>query len=111
MAGPAENQLFTPEDGGLGVFLACTTVSARVAFPSPRNGSVYCVNNLGLDNVFLAFGSSDVVATTAYMSFPPGLTYIGIPTAGGSGAPTHVAGITQTGTVDVQVSLGTLTIV
>lgn len=111
MAGPAENQLFTPEDGGLGVFLACTTVSASAAFPSPTNGSVYCVNNLGLDNVFLAFGRSGVVATTAYLSFPPGLTYIGIPNAGGGSAPTHVAGITASGSVDVQISLGTLTVV
>lgn len=110
--GPFERQIFTPEDGGAGVFLTCTTSSSRAAFPNPSNGSIYCVNNLGLDNVFLALGRSDIVATTAYMSFPPGLTYIGIPHAGSrTGAPTHVAGITQTGSVDVQISLGTLSVV
>lgn len=110
--GPNERQIFTPEDGGLGVFLSCTTVSARAAFPSPSNGSVYCVNNLGLTNVFLALGFASIVATTAYMSYPPGLSYVGIPNAGSrTGAPTHVAGITQSGSVDVQISLGTLSVV
>ena len=109
MSGPFENPLFLPSAGGLGVFLSCTTSSSRAQFPAPKDGAVYCVNNLGLDNVFLAFGDSAIVATTAYLSFPPGLSYIGIPHAGGSGAPTHVAGITQTGSVDVQISLGNLT--
>lgn len=109
MPGPFENPLFIPTGGGLGVFLSCTTISARAAFPAPKDGSTYCVNNLGLDNVFIAFGNSVIVATTAYLSFPPGLTYIGIPHAGGGSAPTHVAGITQTGSVDVQISLGNLT--
>lgn len=110
MAGPNELQFFTPVNGGLGVFLTCTTSSSRVAFPDPRprKASTYCVNNLGLDNVFLAFGDVTIVATTAYLSFPPGLTYIGIPNAGSSDAPTHVAGITQAGSVDVQISLGSL---
>lgn len=109
MAGPNELQLFTPSAGGLGVFLACTSASSRAAFPSPRDGAVYCVNNLGLDNVFLAFGDSAIVATTAYLACPPGLTYLGIPNAGGSGAPTHVAGITESLTINVQISLGSIT--
>lgn len=109
--GGFEFRLFTPEDGGLGAFLSCTSVSARAAFPSPANGSVYCVNNQGLDNVSLAFGRSDVVATNAYLTFPPGLTYIGVPNAGGGSAPTHFAGITTGATVPVQITLGTLTVV
>lgn len=63
MSGPNELQFFTPANGGLGVFLTCTTSSSRVAFPDPRpaKAGLYCVNNLGLDNVFLAFGTVAIV--------------------------------------------------
>ena len=105
-----ECNLFTPVYGGLGAFLACTTSTARVAIPNPRSGSIYCVNNLGLVPVFLAFGDGAIVATTSYMAFPPGLAYVAIPNAGGSGAPTYVAGITASSTADVQISIGDMVV-
>lgn len=104
--GPFENGLFTPQNGGLGAYLSCTAVSSRVAFPSPMEGSVFQVNNLGTDYVFLAFGDQTVAATTSYTAFPPGLTYIGIPNARGGGAPTYFAGITTGATVPVQITAG-----
>lgn len=103
-----ENRLFTPTGGGLGASLACTGTSSRVALPSPTVGSVFCVNNLGLDNVFLAFGNASIVATTSYMAFAPGVSYIGIPNAGGSGAPTYLAGITGGSSITVQVTPGNM---
>lgn len=112
MAGNLETPLFTPEGGGLGVLLSCTGVSSRGAIPSPSEGSVYAVTNLGTDNAFLAFGNSTVVATTSYMAFPPGVSYIGIPHAGSrTAAPTHIAGITTGATVAVQITNGSLSVV
>jgi len=109
--GPTESTLFVPQNGGAGATLACTTSSSRVALPDPTNGSVLCINNLGLDYVHLAFGDSSVVATTSYLAFPPGLSYMAIPNARGGSAPTYFAGITVSGTITVQVSAGGLTVV
>lgn len=111
--GPSECMLFVPQDGGLGVLLTCTSssgTSSRTAFPDPTESSVYEINNLGADPVMLAFGNSSVVATTSYKAVQPGTTYMGIPNAGGSGAPTHVAGICLSGaaTTFVQISAGNL---
>lgn len=109
--GPFEDALFVPQNGGLGVLLTCTTssgTSSRTALPSPREGSVFCINNLSADPVSLAFGDSSVVATTSYAMYQPGTTYLGVPNARGSGAPTHVAGITLANTVYVQITAGNL---
>ena len=105
--GRDETELFIPQNGGLGVLLTCTGTATRAAFPSPMQGSIFCVSNVDTDPVSLAFGDGNVVATTSYMMFWPGLTFIGIPNARGSGSPTHVSGITLGGTVRVQISAGT----
>lgn len=109
--GPIECTLFVPQNGGLGASLACTAASSRVAFPSPTEGSVFCINNLGTDYVYLAFGDSSVVATTSHLAFPPGLSYMAIPNARGGGAPTYFAGITGGAAITVQISAGGLTTV
>lgn len=102
-----ENTLFTPANGGLGAVLTCSGTTARVALPEPRDGNAWAINNTGTDNVSLAFGDDDTIeATLAYLSFPPGISYIGIPNAGGSGAPTWMAGITAGETFDVQITAG-----
>lgn len=100
--------IFVPVVNGLGVRLSCTDTSSRIAFPSPKAGDVYRVLNMGTDYVALAFGDSSVTATTSYTTFPPGENFIGIPNAGGSGAPTYVAGITTGETVVVQISNGNM---
>lgn len=99
---------FIPNNGGLGVRLSCTGTSSRTAIPSPTTGDTYRILNMGSDYVSLAFAGSTVLATTSYISFQPGESFLGIPNAGGSGAPTWVAGITTGSTVAVQISLGTL---
>ena len=109
--GPNECTLFVPQNGGLGASLSCTGSSSRVAFPDPTAGSVYCINNTGTDYVWLAFGDSSVVATTSYMAFPPGLSYMAIPNARGGSAPTYFAGITGGATIVVQITAGGLTTV
>lgn len=101
-----ECTLFAPVNGGLGAFLSCGAVSTRVALPSPTLGSLWAINNTGTDYVFLAFGDSSVTATTSYAAFPPGLTYWGIPYAGGNSAPGYMAGITTGPTIAVQISVG-----
>jgi hypothetical protein len=99
---------FTPVNGGLGALLSCTSSSSRVALPNPTLGSIWQINNIGTDFVSLAFGNSSVEATTSYITFGPGISQMGIPNAGGSGAPTHMAGITSGTTVLVQITAGIL---
>jgi hypothetical protein len=101
-----EYPLFIPTGGGLGASLSCTGTSSSAAIPNPTLGSIWCINNTGTDYVHLAFGGSGIVATTAYMAFPPGLSYVGIPDAKGGGAPTYVAGITGGATITVQITVG-----
>lgn len=98
--------LFTPLNNGLGVSLTCGSSTNRAAFPNPTQGSVWAVNNTGLDYVFLAFDGPTIESTLACMAFAPGITYVGIPNAGGSGAPTHVAGITAAASIIVQITAG-----
>lgn len=105
---PDDGVLFSPVNGGLGATLTCTGSSSSVALPTPTLGTVFCITNTGTDYVWLAFGNSGVVATSSYLAFPPGLTYIGIPNARGSGAPTHVAGISGGSSIVVQISSGVL---
>lgn len=110
--GPNEWILFIPQNGGLGVLLSCTDssgTSSRTALPNPTQSSVFQINVLDADPVMLAFGDDDIVATTNYTAYQPGTYYIGIPNAGGSGAPTHVAGICRaSATGGVQISAGVL---
>jgi len=109
--GPNELALFSPQNGGLGAYLSCTGTTGRVALPAPTTGTTFQINNLGTDIVFLAFGDVTIEATTSYLAVPPGLLYLGIPNARGSGAPTYMAGITTGATVPVQISAGSLTVV
>lgn len=98
--------LFTPVNGGLGAALSCSPITSRVELPDPKEGSVWCINNIGTDYVFLRFDDATVEATLSCMAFAPGLTYIGIPNAGGTGAPTWMAGITAAETIGVQITAG-----
>lgn len=100
--------LFTPVNGGVGATLSCSGSSNRVELPNPTLGSVWAINNTGLEYAFLSFGvdEDDTEASLACMAVAPGITYAGIPNAGSTSAPRWVAGITAGDSVTVQVSAG-----
>lgn len=102
----AANIIFVPINGGLGARLTCSGTTSRVELPDPTIGSVWCINVTGTDYVSLRFGNGSVEATLACLAFPPGLSYIGIPSAGSTSAPSWMAGITSGATIDVQISAG-----
>jgi hypothetical protein len=91
-------------DGGLGVSLALTTTSgtsSRTELPA-IDGFQVLITNYGSVACHLRFGSSSVVATTACVCILPGIPY----TLTIDDDATHVAGITASGTTDVQICRG-----
>lgn len=100
---------FEPSGGGLGVSLACTTTSgtsSRTALVG--TGNTFVVSNTGSVWAHVAFGSSTVVATTAYMAIPPGtsVTISLVAPDRGTTEWTHVAGITTAGSTTIQITRG-----
>jgi hypothetical protein len=84
-----------------GVALACSTTSARVALPAGEN---LLITNLSVDtDAFVVLGSATVVATAARLCIPF-RTQVLIARPPGS---TYIAGITATGTANLQVETGT----
>lgn len=97
---------FEPSGGGLGVSLACTTTSgtsSRTALVG--EGNSFVIANTGSVWAHVAFGSSTVVATTAYMAIPPGTT-VTISLVARATEWTHAAGITASGTTTIQITRG-----
>ena len=117
--GPASSELearqswtsrypFEPYGAGLGASLACTTSSGRVALVGSSLGTVTCamICNTGSVWVFVLLGNSTVTATTSCMAIPPGACALVSLTTQGTPLPTHIAGITASGTATIQVTLG-----
>lgn len=95
---------FQPSGGGLGVSLACTTTSSRVALVGVGNTLV--ISNTGTEWGHVLFGDSSATATTACMAIPPG-TVVTISLNDPKETEwTHVAGITAAGTTTIQISRG-----
>jgi hypothetical protein len=116
--GPANSELearqswtsrypFEPYGSGLGASLACTTSSGRVAL-SGTTVQVNCalICNTGSVWVFVLFGDVTVAATTSCMAVPPGACSLVSLTTQGQAIPTHIAGITASGSATIQVTLG-----
>lgn len=100
-------------NGGEGVSLSCNTSSStRAALVAPTDGLIpnaVAVTNTGVYYAHVGIGDSTIEATTAYQAISPGdQVPISFPFAGGSGAPTHVAGISIDGSTTIQVTLGIL---
>jgi hypothetical protein len=97
---------FEPSGGGLGISLSCgaaTGTSSRTALVG--EGNSFVISNTGSVWGHVAFGSSTVVATTAYLGIPPGTT-VTISLNARNTEWTHAAGITSTGTTTLQISRG-----
>ena len=98
---------FEPYGSGLGASLACTTSSSRVALVGTTvqvNCALIC--NTGTVWAFILLGNSAVTATTSCMAIPPGACALVSLTTQGQAVPTHMAGITTSGTATVQITLG-----
>lgn len=96
---------FESTNGGLGVSLACTTTSgtsSRTALVGI--GNTVMLTNTGSVTAYVAFGTSSVVATTAYYPVLPGSKEI--LSLSDETAPTHVAAITDSGTTTLLVHKG-----
>ncbi len=83
-----------------GASLACTASTDRVALAG--NGEQALIANPGSVAVYVEFGSSTVVATTASLCVLPG-TQILLTIPENS---THIAGITSSGASTIQISTG-----
>ncbi len=96
-------------NGGLGVPLSLTTTSgtsSRMALPEGGSEQML-VSNVGPYTAFLRFGNSSVEATTACVAIFPGIPYtLTLGEDESADMPTHVAGITLTGTAFVQICRG-----
>jgi len=116
--GPANSELearqswtsrypFEPYGSGLGASLACTTSSGRVALVG-TTAEVNCalICNTGTVWAFVLLGNSSVVATTSCMAIPPGACALISLTTQGQAIPTHLSGITASGTATLQITLG-----
>lgn len=104
---------FTPLNGGIGISLACITASStRAVLPVAPDGVVanaVRVNNIGVNYAFVALGKSTIDGTTACTAIAPGASpNIEFQFAGGSGAPTHIGGISIGGNTTLQITLGIL---
>jgi hypothetical protein len=104
---------FMPINGGAGVSVPCNTSSStRVALPTPEDSLIpnaIAVSNTGVFYAHAGLGDSTLQATTAYQAISPGdQIAFPFPFAGGSGAPTYVAGISIDGSTTLQVTLGVL---
>lgn len=96
---------FESVNGGLGVSLACTTTSgtsSRTALVG--SGPVVMLTNTGSSTAFIALGDSSITATTSYYPVLPGTKEI--ITLNQDTTPTHVAGITDSGSSTVLVHRG-----
>lgn len=89
-------------NGGLGLSLSCTGTSARAALVGEGNAIV--ITNTSAYWVWVAFGTSSVVATASYFPIPPG-TQLTVMLAQGD-TSTHVAGITGGATATINVHRG-----
>jgi hypothetical protein len=97
---------FEPSGGGLGVSLACTTSSGTTSRTAlVGEGNSFVVSNLGTVWGHIAFGTSAVVATTAYCAIPPG-TSITLSLNARDTEWTHASGITTSGTTTLQITRG-----
>jgi hypothetical protein len=97
---------FEPSGGGLGISLACTSssgTSSRTALVG--EGNSFVISNTGSVWAHIAFGTSSIVATTAYMAIPPG-TCVTISLNARNTEWTHAAGITESGTTTLQITRG-----
>lgn len=97
---------FEPSGGGLGVLLSCTTTSgtsSRTALEG--DGNSFAISNTGDVWGHVAFGTSSVVATTAYLAIPP-RAVLTISLVARDVEWTHVAGITASGSTTIQISRG-----
>lgn len=116
--GPASSELearsswtsrypFEPYGGGLGASLSCTTGSSRVALvgtDTTANCALIC--NTGANWVFVRLGNSSITATTSCMAIPPGACALVSLSTQGQAGPTHIAGITVSGSSLIQITLG-----
>lgn len=92
---------FEPSNGGVGCELGCVSTTSRAALVG--YGDTLCINNTDVETwAFLAFGDVTVTATTACFGVPPGSQLL----IRAPGDPTHVAGITRSGTTDIQICRG-----
>ena len=98
---------FNPVGGGTGLALSASNVSSRGALVGASSNAPYAqVCNQGTVWVFVQFGDSTVVATTASMAVPPGACALVTITPASGAFPTHMAAITGAGTAELQVSMG-----
>lgn len=79
--------------------LSVSTSSSRVAFPSP--GPTALIVNTGVNNAYLAFGSSSVAATTGGFLLGPGCS-----TAYSIAGQSYMAAITASSTTTLAVTTG-----
>ncbi len=97
---------FEPSGGGLGISLACDTTSGTTSRTAlVGEGHTFVINNTGSSIAHVAFGTSSIVATTAYMAIFPG-TPVTISINARDTEWTHAAGITASGSTTIQISRG-----
>lgn len=98
---------FEPFNGGRGARLACSTVSARVSIPGSQATPFkrVLVTNGGSVSAFVCFGQDTVVADLNCLEILPGTTQpFSVPSVALSGL--YMAGITEAGTTNIQVTAG-----
>lgn len=98
---------FEPFGSGQGASITCSSSSTRTALvgtTSQVNCALIC--NTGAVWAFVLLGDSSVNATTANMAIPPGACSLISLSTQGQAVPTHIAGVTASGTATLQVTLG-----
>jgi hypothetical protein len=81
--------------------LSVSNSSSRVVLPAPPFGTIVTVINIGANEVFVAFGSSTVSATTSSESVPPSAAR-----CFSVSSQTYVAAITASSTSTLRISQG-----
>lgn len=115
-AAPINLQAFTPHNGGVGARISVTSVSSRVVIPGlaggqGREASRVMVSNGGAYSAFVAFGDSNVSASTnSYEILPFTKEVLSPPYNGPGGGTLYLAAITSgsdTTTINVCAGVGT----
>lgn len=93
---------FEPSNGGIGCLVACTISSGSTRVALVGYGDTLCINNVGAAWAHLVFGNSSITATTACFGVPPDTQLLIL----APGDPEYVAGITPSGSTNIQISRG-----
>lgn len=98
---------FEPYNNGDGVLLACTGASARAALVgSAANVNSILITNMSSVWISVKWGDATVVATVNSLAVGPGTASLFSFTTQGAPLPTFIAGIAQSGSGNIQVTLG-----